>query len=453
MPEGSDPLRISIIIVSLISLTIVNGFFASAEMAVISVRKDKLNQLNQEQNKRAQILAKLLAQPTRFLSTIQVSITLAGFMASAIAGSNLSPVVVNLFKQINVNLSQDLAMIIVTLVLSYFSLVFGELIPKRLALRSPEKVALRSARIVNFMMVIASPFVRFLSASTNLFLRIFGVSKLSESEKISEDEIRSMIVTGHIEGLIDEAEKEMFDSIFKFDDLEAETIMTPRTHVFAINVEDDFTRHIDRIINSGFSRIPIFRGDKDNIIGILHVKDLLKAANEVGFENVDLCKIIRKPYFAPSHIKINVLFKKMKETNNHIAILIDEHGGSLGIVTMEDLIEEIVGNIYDEHDKIDQNIKQLDDTHYIISGSMPIHDLNRALKLTIDEDDDEFDTLGGLIISKLGFIPKDTNHEEIKYQNLSLKAHKLSHNRIDEVWLEIHPQQNGFSQIHDQETL
>ena len=167
-----------------------------------------------------------------------------------------------------------------------------------------------------------------------------------------------MIVTGHIEGVIDEEEKEMFDSIFKFDDTEAETIMTPRPNVFAIDIDDNFTDRIEDIINSGYSRIPVYKGDKDNIIGVLYVKDLLKEAHKVGFDKVELAKIIRKPYFVPSHIKINVLFKNMKETNNHIAIIIDEYGGSLGIITMEDLIEEIMGNIYDEYDIVEQSIKK-----------------------------------------------------------------------------------------------
>ncbi len=448
MPDGSDPLGIIIILLLIVFLTYINGFFASAEMAVVSVRKDKLKKLVEEGNKKAITLNELTKQPTKFLSTIQVAITLAGYLSSATAGSQLSGTVVALFKKINISMSTTVAMVLVTLILSYFSLVFGELVPKRIALRKPEKVALRSAGIIKGLMIISSPFVRLLSGSTNLVLKLLGHQKQTEEEKVSEEQIRSMIITGHIEGLIDEEEKAMFDSIFKFDDKVAESIMTPRTNVFAISIDKPVHNYLTQIIKAGFSRIPVYQGDIDNIIGILHVKDLLKAASEVGFKNVNLKQIMREPYFVPSYIKLNLLFKNMKATNNQIAILIDEYGGSVGIVTMEDLVEEIVGNIYDEYDEVDTSIQKLDEESYLIDAAIPIQDLNRSLKLSIDEHNDEYDTLGGLIISILGFIPDETYTDEIYYENLIFKIHKTGNNRIDEVILKIQPKE----EVEDTET-
>ena len=437
MPDGSGPLGIILILILIIVLTYINGFFASAELAVVSVRSDKLNALIEQGNKKAKKIKRLTSEPTRFLSTIQVAITLAGYLSSAIAGSKLSASVVSLFSKININMSETVAMIIVTLLLSYFSLVFGELVPKRIAMRNPEKVAMRSAGVISTMMKVTSPFVKLLSGSTNLVLRLLGHKKQTEEEKVSEDQIRSMIITGHIEGLINEDEKAMFDSIFKLDDMVAESIMTPRTVVFALDVDKPVSNYLKKIIDAGFSRIPVYKDDIDNIVGILHVKDLLKAASEVGFKNIDLKKIIRTPYFVPSYIKVDLLFKNMKSTNNQIAVLIDEYGGVVGIVTIEDVVEEVVGNIYDEYDEVDTSIQKIDDEHYLVDGSIPIQDLNRSLKLKIDEQDDEFDTLGGLIISILGFIPNDAYADEIEYENLVFKIHKLSNNKIDEVILRI----------------
>lgn len=436
MDEDADPLGIITILI-LIVLTYINAFFSSAEMAVVSIKKDKIKKLADEGNNRAKVLLKLTKQPTKFLSTIQVAITLAGYFSSATAAYQLSTSVVLLFSKINVAINETVAMIIVTILLSYISLVFGELVPKRIALRNPERVALKRAGIINACMIIASPFVKLLSASTNFVLRILGYQKQTEAEKISEDEIRSLIITGHVEGLIDQEERDMFESIFKFDDLTAEAIMTPRTEVFALNIDKPVHNQLKQIIEEGFSRIPVYKGDIDNIVGILHVKDLLKVASEVGFKNIDLSKIVRKPYYIPKYIKINLLFKNMKSTNNQIAILIDEYGGFVGLVTIEDLVEEIVGDIYDEYDEIEKSIQKIAENTYIVDAALPIQDLNRVLKLDIEENNEEYDTLGGLILSILEHIPDESYDETIEYKNVNFKIHKISANRISEVILTV----------------
>ena len=293
-------------------------------------------------------------------------------------------------------------------------------------------------------MVLFYPFVRLLTRSTDLLFKLAGQDRQTEEEKVTEDEIRSLIVTGHVEGLIKEEEKEMLESIFKFDDLSADEIMTPRTDVFAVNIDKPLTEQMDTIISEGFSRLPVFKNDIDNIVGVLHVKDILKYANKYGFENIPVEKLIRKPYFVPKHIKIDVMFKKMQATNNQMAILIDEYGGFVGIVTIEDLVEEIVGNIYDEYDEEDKSIQKLDDRTYLVDGGIQIQELNKRLKINIDETDENFDTLGGLITYILGYIPDNDFKEEIKYDNLILKVNKVCSNKIEEVLLTIKMNQKNL---------
>lgn len=435
-PEA-DPYELIIILSLILVLTFINAFFASAEMAVVSLNKKQLKKLVETGNKKAVILDNLVKRPTKFLSTIQVGITLAGFLSSAFAGANLSKHVANLFSSLGLKINLAVATVIITFLLSYFTLVFGELYPKRVALRNPEKVALRSARVVNIMAIISTPFVRLLESSTNLVLKLTGKHKPTAEEKITEDEIRSLIITGHIEGVIKEEEREMLENVFRFDDLTAAAIMTPRINVFAINIEKPLNEYIDEIIARGFTRIPIYERDIDNIIGILHVKDLLREGRNKGFDNINLHDIMRKPYFVPEYMKIDVLFRNMQKTKNQIAILIDEYGGSVGIVTIEDLVEEIVGNIYDEYDIVDESIQAIDEKTYLVNAGIQIQDLNRHLKLKLDENNEEYDTLGGMVINMLGYIPTEAYKEEITYDNLVLKVHKVNANRIEEVLLTI----------------
>lgn len=444
----ADPLGIIIILILILVLTYVNAFFAAAEMAVVSVRKDKLKKLVESGNRKAKTLEKLTKQPTKFLSTIQVAITLAGFLSSAIAGSKLSVHMVSFFAWLGIAISETLAMVLVTFILSYFTLIFGELVPKRIALKNPEKVALRSARTISILMIITAPFVRLLSASTYLVLRLTKNHIQTEEEKVTEEEVRSMIITGHIEGVFNEEEKEMLEGVFRFNDLTAESIMTPRIDVFALNIDKPIQDYISEIIDEGFSRIPVYQRDIDNIVGILHIKDFLKEAHEKGFDNVKIDSIIREPYFVPEHIKIDVLFNEMKTTGNQIAILIDEYGGSVGIVTIEDLVEEIVGNIYDEYDEVDQSIQTIDENTYLVDGAIPIQDLNRQLKLNLEENNEDYDTLGGLIISILGYIPPKSFQEEIEYKNIKLKVHKIKANRIEQILLTILPVEEPQEEEH-----
>ncbi len=415
-------------------LVLVNGFYAASEMALVSLNKIKIMNLAKKGNKKAILLKKLSVDSTRYLSTIQVAITLAGFLSSAIAGSNLSNNLVDAFLKINITLPVNLAIVIITLVLSFITLVFGELVPKRVALNNPEKFALFSARIVYITMIITKPAVWLLSISTKLVVKVFGLNKTPRDNQTSEDEIKHLIRSGHLQGLFQEKEKEMLENIFKFDDITAEAIMTPRTDVFAIDLKQTKNEILQAISNANYSRIPVYEKTIDNLKGIIHVKDVLIQAREVGFSRLNFKKLVREPYYVPNNIKINTLFKRMQKQNHQIAILLDHYGGIDGIITMEDILEEIVGNIYDEYDELEERIKKIGEGVYIVDGLVQIQDLNRYLNLDIA---DEFETLSGLIIDELGFIPKTKIDQAITYQNLEIKIKSVKNNHIEKAIIKI----------------
>lgn len=424
----------------LIVLTLVNAFFAAAEIATVSANKTKVSLLAEEGNKKAKHLLKIMDEPNKFLSTIQVGITLAGFYSSAKAAEALSGKLTEVLNNISIlspNVASQLATFIITIILAYFVLVFGELFPKRLALKSPEKIAFITVGPVSFVMKIFKPFVWFLSISVKLLLTIFRVKDNGDEGQISEAELRSMIATGKKQGTINETESQMINSIFEFNDITAEEIMTPRTEVYSINIEKPIVEYIDELINSKYSRIPFYEKDSDNIIGILYIKDLIIAARKHGFENVNIRKILRPAYFVPTLKKINELFKELQASKTHLAILIDEYGGVAGIVSIEDVIEEVFGNIYDEFDDDELDIKKIGENSYSVSGLIPIFELNEELNLDIEEESGDYDTLAGFIISQLGFIPQEDNDNVIEYKNLVFKIEKINDKRIERIRIDI----------------
>lgn len=422
-----------IILLIIFVLILVNGFFAAAEMALVSLRKKDIKKMVDNNEKHALVLQKVTADSTVYLSTIQVAITLAGFLSSAFAGARLAGKLLVVFESIGLYISHSVAVVLITIVLSYITLVFGELVPKRIALQYSKKFSLFSARTVYIVMIITKPFVQLLSLSTNAVLTVFRVPKKREREKVTEEEIKEMIISGHFEGLYKKEEREMLENIFRFDDLPAEMIMTPRVEVFLMDIDKSFEAQIDDLVKSGYSRIPVYEKNKDHIIGILLVKDILKQINQTDVSSINIKSLLREPYFVPEHVKLNTLFYNMKRQKAHISILVDEYGGFQGIVTMEDLIEEIVGNIYDEHDDTDESIVRQNKHTYLVSGTIQLQELNRRLSLSLPEDANEYDTLGGLIINQLGYIPKEVVDEEILYDNLVMKIKEIEDNRIEKV--------------------
>lgn len=422
----------------IILLIFLNAFFAAAEISIISLNKNKMNNLAEKGNKKASLLVKLVDEPSKFFATIQVGITLAGFFASATATASISKQLGKLLKKVDIkiisNASSQIAIIIVTIILAYITLVLGELIPKRIAVQKSEKIAMSTIRPIMLLYKITLPFVRILTYSTDSIISLLGIKYDKVEEKITEEEIRRIINEGEEKGVLDKEEKEMIQGVFDFDDKLAKAVMTPRTKVFAIDVEMNINEAVDVIIKKQYSRVPIYKGNMDNIIGIINMKDLLKVLVGKKEEFISLEHIARKPYFVPETKDINILFRELKESNNHLAILIDEYGGFSGIVTIEDLIEEILGDIFDEYDKLRKNeeaIIKIDKDTYIVSGLISIKKINDELGIGLPEDD--VDTLGGFILDLIGIIPVEDKEYSVEYKNITFFIEKVVNKRIELV--------------------
>jgi len=430
-------LGIGFILILIFILILVNGFFAASEMALVSVNLTKMNHLANQGNKKAKLVLKVTEDSTRYLSTIQVAITLAGFMSSALAGARLSLNFVAFFANYGVTINQNLAVVIITFILSFVTLVFGELVPKKLALSNPNKFSLFSIYVVYIVMIVTKPFVWLLSKSTQAVLLIFGKAASKDHDEVTEDDIRHLIVLGQVQGLYKDQERKMIENIFRFDDLKAYMIKTPRTKVYGLDINLPKKTLIKKMVQSKYSRIIIFDQDIDHILGIIHVKDLLEALTHQELDEIDMKSILRKPYYVPEDIKVNILFKRMQHTTEQFALLVDEHGGFEGIVTIEDMLEEIVGDIYDEHDQLPNQIKKIGENRYIVKGDLTILDLNRYLNLNIDESHESFQTLSGLYIHLLGYLPTKKIDKLLKYENLRLKINRMKNKFIDELELEV----------------
>lgn len=418
----------------LLILTIANAFFAGAEMATVSVNKNKIKMLAENGNKNAQLLQELLKEPTKFLSTIQVAITLSGFLASASAATSFSAPLDILMTKLGIPYGETIAIIIVTVVLSFFTLVFGELVPKRIALQKAEAISLFTVKPVLFISRLTSPFIKLLSFSTGLVLQVLGMKAENLEENISKEEIKSMVEAGQANGVFNETEKEMINSIFEFDDILASEIMIPRTDVYSIDIDASIGDYLDELLETKHSRIPVFEGDIDNIIGVLYIKDLILEARNKGFENVDIRSILRKPYLVPESKNIDTLFKEMQKSKKYIAILIDEYGGFSGIVTMEDLVEEVMGNIDDEYDDNEPKLEKIDNHIYLVDGLYPVDELIDILNIDIVSKN--HNTISGYLIDTLGEIPDNSYlDKEIKINNTIFKIKSIKENRIDKIEL------------------
>lgn len=419
-------------IVLIIVLTAINAFFAAAEMAVVSANKNKIKRLASEGNKQAQNVEKLTSDETKFLSTIQVGITLAGFFSSATASVTMSEGFGKWLLAIGIPYGDKISMILITIVLSYITLIFGELLPKRVALRNPEQTSMRFAGVLLVVKFCATPFVKLLSGSCNLLVKLFNIDRNVEEEKVSDDDIIDVVTEGVSEGSIGEDKQKLIESTLKFYHLNATDLMTPRVDVFMVDIDDDTSENIKKMLSEKYTRVPVYKDSIDNIIGVINVKDILMNAHEKGFENVDLHSIMREPFFAREFIDADELFKKMKTANQQMAFLLDEFGGLSGLVTMEDLVEEIVGNIYDEFDD-EADITSQGEDCYIVNGSVAIHELNTELDLELDDDNSEYDTLAGLIVYSIGHIPRRDENIDIVVDNVRLQVLKIIKNRISKV--------------------
>ncbi|NLW52029.1 MAG: HlyC/CorC family transporter [Tissierellia bacterium] len=428
---GSDGLVVQLLLILI--LTLINAFFAASEMALVSVNQNRLKRDAEDGDKKAIKILDILADQSNFLSTIQVAITLAGFFNSAAAAVGISQRLGVYFNNLGVPYAFTVSTVVITLILSYITIVFGELVPKRIALIKSEEFARFSVGVIKAAAFLFKPFVKLLSFSTNLILRLFGISTDDVEGKITINDIKSLVQLGQTQGVIDEVESDMINSVIGFDDTYAEEIMTARPEVFMIDINEPFEEYLDEMLNLKYSRIPVYEDEVDNIIGILYLKDYLLASYNSGFENVDIRSILKPVYFVPERKNVNDLFSELQTNNRHMALLIDEYGGFSGIVTMEDLIEEIVGEIDDEYDHDEPEINQITDDIWMAKGSSSIKEINFRLDLKLDEKTEDYDTLGGLLIFLLGHVPEDGEQITVEYQNLIFEILEVAERRIQEV--------------------
>lgn len=424
-----DPARSSLLteLLIIVVLTLINAFFAAAEIAFVSINKSKVNQLANKGDKKAVRVLSLLDDADDFLATIQVAITFAGFLSSAQAATSFAVD----FAQFLPDFSgaSTVATIIVTLILSYFTLVFGELFPKQIALQMPEKVALGTSGPVTFVKGLFHPFIKLLSASTNLLQKITPIDFAKAEEKFTREEMRVIIEQSRESDSFDIDELDMMEGVLSLDTKIAREVMVPRTDSVMIDIEDDYQENITTIIESPFSRIPIYKGDKDNVIAVLHVKNLLKAASEKGFDNIDLMEISNPPLVVPSTMYTDDLLIEYQRQQQHMAILIDEYGGVEGIVTMEDLLEEIVGEIDDESDISSAgDVRMIDEFNYYINGSISIEAFNKFFDEDIEAD--EVDTIAGFLIYHIGYVPSDDERVSLRINKKVLTASDIQNGRI-----------------------
>ena len=419
-------------LIVLVILIGVNAFFAATEMAFISLNDAKIEKQTKEGNKKAKQIKRMLKEPTRFLSTIQIGITLAGFLSSAFAAdafaSELAPILENLIH-LGIETWTNISIVIITIILSYFSLVFGELVPKRVAMKNPERIAFGSIGIVKFIYTFTAPFVKFLTWSTNIVSKIFGVTG-AEEEIVTEEEIRMMIDVGEEKGSIEENEKELINNVFEFNDKVASEVMIHRKEIYAIDVKSEITDILSDLKEYKYSRIPVYEENIDNIVGMLYIKDLLAYAYLK--KEVKIKKLMREVYFVPENKPINELFRELQKTKHQIAVVLDEYGGTAGLITMEDIIEELVGNIFDEYDDVEPEYEQIDENTFKISGSVSIFDLRKILEIeNIPEGD--YDTLSGYLIELLGRIPEDDEMPVIETEKVTYKIEDYEDKRI--LWV------------------
>jgi len=418
----------------LMILIVLNAFFAASEIALISLNDNKIKIMAEEGNQKAQSIATILSEPSKFLATIQIGITLAGFLASAFAAENFAYRLVNLVKAAQVpvseNILKNVAVVVITIILSYFTLVFGELVPKRLAMKKAEQISFLVVSPLNLLSVVASPFVKLLSVSTNFIVRLFGVDPNAEERYVTEEEIRMLVDVGEEKGTIDVSEKEMINNIFEFDNKIVSDIMTHRTEIAGIPISADLKDIIHIIRETKFTRFPVYEDNIDNIVGILNVKDLLQLL-EINDQDFDLKKIIRQPYFVPESKKTDELLRDLQSTKTHMAVAIDEYGGTAGIVTIEDLLEEIVGNIFDEFDEEEKEFEKLDENTFLINGVMSLEQVKELLEVDLPIDD--YETLSGFLIGQLGRIPKEGESPIIEFEDLVFKVEEVVEKRIAKV--------------------
>ena len=429
MEDPSQNLVLQFIL--LLILTLLNAFFSASEMALVSLNRSRVEQKAEEGDKKFIRLLSVLENPNNFLSTIQVGITFISLLQGASLSASLGSVIASWFGDFV--WAQTAGSVISLVFLTYISIVLGELYPKRIAMNLKENLAVISTPVIIFIGKIVSPFVWLLSASTNLLSRITPMQFDDADEKMTRDEIEYML--SNSEETLDAEEIDMLQGIFSLDELMAREVMVPRTDAFMIDINDDTQENIQKILKQNFSRIPVYDGDKDKIIGVLHTKRLLDAGFRDGFDNIVLRKILQEPLFVPETIFVDDLLRQLRNTQNQMAILLDEYGGVAGIVTLEDLLEEIVGEIDDETDKAEQFVRKIGEHTYIVLGTMTLNEFNDYFDVDLESDD--VDTIAGYYLTGVGNIPDQDSREtfevDTKEKHLTLTNDTVKDGRVTKL--------------------
>ena len=422
-----------------ILLVFLNAIFASAEIAIITVNDNKLASMAEKGDVRAARLVKLTSQPARFLATIQVAITLSGFLGSAFAAENFSDSLVDLMVSMGVPGSvqtlNTIAVVAITIILSYVTLVFGELVPKRIAMRKSESMALGLSGLVSVIAKVFAPIVGLLTFSTNIILRLLGIDPNHVDDEVSEEEIRMMVDVGSAKGTIDKHEREFIQNVFEFDDITAEEIATHRTEVAILWVEDSLEQWEETIHNNPFTVYPVCEDSADNVLGIVNIKDYFRH-RDLTKEDV-MQKVVQPAYFVPGSVRADNLFRNMKANRVRLAVVLDEYGGMSGIITMNDLIEQLVGDLDDDEDEIGENklMVEMEEGLWSVQGQIDLHEVAEKLDLWLPTD--EYDTFGGMVFGVLGSIPDDGVQFELDAYGLRIKVVEIEDHRIEKALVRI----------------
>ena len=442
--EDPDPANVIFQLLLLLVLILLNAFFAMSEIAIISLNDAKVKKMAEEGDKRAVKVLKLTENPSNFLSTIQLGVTLAGFLTSASAAESFAdPLAVSIAGWFNIatdssvyGIISGVSMVLITIAISYFSLVLGELTPKRIAMQKCEVISFKVVGVLLFVRAITRPFIKILSVSTNLVVRMLGFDPNASEEVVTEEEIRILVDAGEEKGVIEESQKEMINNIFDFDDIPVSDVMTHRTEIEAVEITDKIEDVVKLSCENGYSRIPVYEDELDNIRGIIYVKDLLPYVGKTIPSGKKLSKLMREAEFVPESKRCGDLFTEMTEKRVQMMFVSDEYGAVSGLVTIEDLLESIVGNIQDEYDDEEEDIVQLDEKTFNFDGITDIEEVEETLDIKIPEG--EYDTLGGLIMSELGRMPEEK--DEIICEGYKFIVEEMDERRIDRVIIEKLPE-------------
>ncbi len=417
----------TVILIVILILIVINGFFAASEMALVSIKPQELHKIVSNGSRNSNYLVKVLKDSTRYLSTIQVAITFAGFLSSAFAGSEIAGEALIWLNSKDILVSENIVVIGITVILSFITLVFGELVPKRLAMAKPKQMALLCAPFIYYAMKLFNPFVKLLSMTTNAIVRMFSIKVDNENIQVSEKEIKELIVYGHVKGLYQTEEKKMLERIFTLDDITTSMVMTPISEVIGFDLSNINEEMYHKIIQSKYTRIPLYEGELQNIKGVVHVKDILLELDTNTLFELDLLSLVRSPMYVDNHVSINKLLVEMKKTREHLAFVMEDKE-IIGIVTLEDIIEEITGNIYDEHDSLKEDYEYT----YIVPGDITMREISEKTgNLKLDNDL----KLKDYIVDKLGYIPSIEDGEIELIPSVKIEVINTNANEITRVKL------------------